>query len=442
MKSRVLMLVLASAVPLAAEPAVPLHLTLKSAVDLALAPDGNARVQLAAEMVKQAEALSGEARAALLPNLEGQFTALNQTRNLAAFGIQIHIPVPGFTFPEFAGPYNSLDARASATQSILDLSAVRRYQASKAGVKAARAENDSAQHQTISQVAKAYLNALRTKAALDAGEANVDLAQALARLAESQKRAGTGTGIEITRAQVQLANEQQKLLTARTEHNRAKLELLRAIGLPMDRPVELDGKLEFQPVENPDVEASIAAARGSRPDWTAQQSRERGAQLNYSAAKLERIPTLAAFGDYGSIGTAWDNSVATRTYGVSLRIPVFDGGRRDARRQESHALYRQERVRTRDIWQQVELEIRQAIESLHSGQAQVATAEDGLKLALRELAQAERRYKAGVSTSIEVIDAQTRLERARANRILALFSYNLARIDLETARGTVERLLP
>ena len=50
---------------------------------------------------------------------------------------------------------------------------------------------------------------------------------------------------------------------------------------------------------------------------------------------MERLPSLAAFGDYGSSGSAINNSVPTRTYGVSLRVPIFDGGRRDARRAEA-----------------------------------------------------------------------------------------------------------
>jgi outer membrane protein TolC len=124
-----------------------------------------------------------------------------------------------------------------------------------------------------------------------------------------------------------------------------------------------------------------------------------------------------------------------------VKVPIYDGGRRDARRSESLSAYRQEAVRTRDTRQQVELEVREAIDSLQSAAKQVETAEEGLKLSGRELEQAQRRYKAGVTNSIEVIDAQARLERARDNRIAALFNYGLARIDLESARGTVERLL-
>jgi outer membrane protein TolC len=68
-------------------------------------------------------------------------------------------------------------------------------------------------------------------------------------------------------------------------------------------------------------------------------------------------------------------------------------------------------------------------------------AEEGLALAESELAQARRRYEAGVANGIEVTDAQTRLERARDSRIGALVSYNLAWLDLNAAMGTTRRAI-
>jgi outer membrane protein TolC len=150
---------------------------------------------------------------------------------------------------------------------------------------------------------------------------------------------------------------------------------------------------------------------------------------------------VAAFGDYGSIGTGLNNALPTRTYGISLRVPVFDGGRRDARRAEMASQYRAEKVRTNDVKEQVELEVRLALDGLHSADDQVRVAEDGLQLAENELAQARRRYEGGVANSLEVTDAQTRLERARDNRTAALYNYNAARIDLAEALGAVRRTI-
>jgi outer membrane protein len=128
---------------------------------------------------------------------------------------------------------------------------------------------------------------------------------------------------------------------------------------------------------------------------------------------------------------------ATRDVGVQVKVPIFDGFRRDARRAESLSQYRQEQTRTRDVEQQIELDVRLALDSLRSARAQVQTARDGLMLAQNEVAQAQRRYQGGVTNSIEVTDAQTRLDRARDNQIAALYNYNVARIDLATATGTI-----
>jgi outer membrane protein TolC len=156
---------------------------------------------------------------------------------------------------------------------------------------------------------------------------------------------------------------------------------------------------------------------------------------------MERLPSLAAFGDYGTLGTALNNSVPTRTYGFSVRVPLFDGGRRDARRAEAASQYRAEKVKTNDMKEQIELDVRLAIDGLHSADDEVKVAREGLELAENELAQARRRYSAGVANSLEVTDAQTRLERARDNQTAALYNYNAARIDLTEALGTIRKTI-
>lgn len=420
----------------------PLKLTLKQAVDIALAPEGNTRVKLAEEALKQTEARSAEVRSALLPDVEGAISEQNQTRNLKAFGFQFpKIPIAGFTIPTFVGPFDVFDARASVTQSVFDFSRIRSYQASKVAIEAVRAENQGTRDQVAAQVARTYLAALRAQATLDTAQANVSLSEALLKLAQSQKEVGTGTGIEVTRADVQLANDRQRALVAQNEVERSHLQLLKVIGLKLDNPVELTATLAYIPVDSMDVTQALATARASRAELDAQQHREESANLSHSAAKFERLPSLGAFADYGSSGSGINNSVPTRSYGVALKIPIFDGGRRDAHRAESASLYRQEKIRTADLRDQIELDVRLAIENLRSADAQIKASEEGLKLAENELAQAQRRYRAGVAIGIEVTDAQTRLDRARDNRISALYNYNLARIDLGAATGTIRSMI-
>src|SRR5207248_3102737 len=105
----------------------------------------------------------------------------------------------------------------------LDFGALRRYQSAKGSAAAARADSESTDEQVAAQVSRGYLAALRTDMDLETARANVTLSEALLKQAQDLKNAGTGTGIEITRARVQLANDRQRLLAAENARHSAYL---------------------------------------------------------------------------------------------------------------------------------------------------------------------------------------------------------------------------
>jgi len=417
-------------------------LSLSKAVEIATSPDGATRVRLANELVQQAEARRLQSRSALLPNIEGYYTLRSFTNNLRTFGIEIpQFSGLGVQLPAMIGPLTVNDVRATATQSIFDLAAIRRYQAAKAQTGAVRAEEAAAIAQTKGSVAKAYLNAVRAEAALDTAKANVALAERLLKQARSQKEAGTGTGIEITRTEVSLANEKQRQIVAEEDRNNARLQLLRGLNVQLDAELELTDALKYQPAEIPEASNALRAAREFRPELKAQDQRELVAKLNYDSLRSERYPSVNAFGDYGVLGEMGETTIPTRTVGVSVKIPLWDGGRRDARRAEGASQLRQESIRTRDTAQQVELEIRLALESLKASEGQVVVALEALTQSEKELAQAERRFEAGVASGLEVTEAQARVARSRENNIAAVFKQKAARVDLGVAVGNIDMVL-
>jgi len=449
-----------------ATPREPLRLSLKRAVEIATSPEGNTYIQLSDENLKQAKSRAAEARSALLPDIEAQAEQITAMKSIAALGLDLATdqallgaeknlsPTLALVadpllndiiknIPRVVGPFNSVDVRAKLTQSVFDFSSIRRYQASRAAIRAAAGDRGNTDDSVSATVAKAYLAGLRADADVEAYQSNVALAEAVLKQSENQKNAGTGTGIEVTRAKVQLSNEKQHLLVVRNERTKAYLQLLRVMGLNLATELELTDKLSYEPTEAISVEQAQAEALKTRPDIKAQAEHEAAARLNANSVKLERLPSLYAYADYGTTGTNGEivSLLPTRDYGVALRVPIFDGGRRDARRAETASQFRQERVRTNDLREQLELDIRTALDSLHSAEEQLKVAEEGLTLSDSELTQARRRYEAGFATNIEITDAQTRLERARDNRIDALFSYNVARIDLGRAMGNVRRMI-
>jgi outer membrane protein len=435
------LLVAAAALPMpgqpAAQPEPVLELTLRRAVELALAPDGNVRAQLAEESIRQTAARSLEARAALLPNLDGTFGLRNQTQNLASFGFTFPT-IPGISIPSFVGPFTVFDARLTASMSLFDYASLKRYQAAKRTIDAAKADRDATRDQISQQVARAYLSAVRADDTVSTSEANLDLSVALLKLARNQKDAGTGTGIDVVRAQVQEANDRQRLVVSRNDRDNAYLNLRRAIGIKLSTELKLSDRMAYLPVDSASIDSALEAAHGSREELKAQAKRTEVAQINYSASKAELLPTVGALADVGPVGTTVDNARTTRSYGLSVKIPIWDSGRRAGRREENASALKQEQLRLKDLREQVDLEVRQAANGLRSAENQIAVAKEGLALSEQELAQARRRYENGVASSIEVTDAQTRLQRARDNQIAAVYAHNLARIDWFAAMGKIE----
>ncbi|MEZ5364315.1 MAG: TolC family protein [Bryobacterales bacterium] len=420
----------------------PIPLSLRQAVDFALAPDGDARVALAAELVEQTRQRRLQTRAALLPQLDSSISQQNIVRNLAAFGLRVQSPLPGFSIPSIVGPFNVFDARVTATQTIFDLAAIKRDQAARLQTEAARSGGADTRQQTTAAVARAYVSAQLAQQRYETAESDVALASELVKSAENRLKAGAGVRIEATRAQVQLADRKRQLLEARTQSRAAELQLARMLGLSFDRPIELTTPLEQPLPPEPEQSAPIEDTLEHRADWKTQMLRQEAADRSDSAVRWERLPSLTAFGDYGTIGSSVTNAQPTRTIGASLRIPVFDGGRREARRSETASLARQESIRTRDLRRQIEMEVRLTADSLATAAEQVEVAKAGLELAEEEQERAKRRYEAGVGTSLEATDAQTRLARARQNVVDALGLYNLARIDWSEARGRIESVIP
>ena len=414
-----------------------MDLSLRRAVEIALAPDGNVRAQLAEESIRQTEARSQEARAALLPNLDGSFGLRSQTQNLAAFGFTFP-SLPGISIPSFVGPFTVFDARLTASMNLFDYASLKRYRASKLTIDAAKADRDSARDQISQQVARAYLAAVRADDLVSTAESNVDLSSALLKLARNQKDAGTGTGIDVVRAQVQEANDRQRLVVSSNDRDNAYLNLRRVMGLNLAATIKLTDRMAYLPVDSASIDSALDAAHGSREDLKAQAKRTEVAQMNYSATKAELLPSVGAAGDIGPIGTNVDNTRMTRSVGLSVKIPIWDSGRRAGRREESASALKQEQLRLKDLREQVDLEVRQAANSLRSAETQITVAKEGLALSEQELAQARRRFENGVASSIEITDAQTRLQRARDNQIAAVYAHSLARIDWFAALGKIE----
>lgn len=429
---------------LGAQQTAPTALTLGDAARLAAKQSTPA---LAAQFrAREAAARVTQTRADLLPTFSTLALQSGHTLNSATFGIDF--PTPAGEKPFFdpngqvIGPVNTLDVRARATVPALDFAARERVTSARMSLSASEAAAASAGEEAAVTAATAYLRAARADAIVTARAADSLLADSLVSIARDQLSAGVGVALDVTRAQSQLAGVHAQLISARGEQARSRLELVRAIGAPLDVPVTLASPLDAMQVTEtvPSEADAVAVALRTRPDLVAAQRALDAARQGARAIRAERLPSIAAFGDDGAIGTSPSHLLNTYDWGIQLSIPVFDGFRREGRINEQSAVASGLELQRRELERQVIVQVRTALLDVTSASEQVVAARERLRLAQQEYAQAQDRFKAGVAGNGDVVTASLALNAARNLVIDALSSYQTARVELAHAQGTATAL--
>jgi outer membrane protein TolC len=413
----------------------PAALSFEQAVRLAI--ENNLATLRAHEQRNEARGEKQQALAPLLPNVSGVAYQANLTQNLVALGFQPGT-LPGFnTF--FHGPFKNFDARMLLRQTVFDLSAIRNYQAGNAAVHTAELQEALAREQVASGTGLIYLEALRADRSVVAAQANVELAQALLKLAQDQRNAGIATGVDVTRAQTRLAEQQVALAQAQTSSEQARLNLQRVVGLPLGGPLTLTDQLRFVEEPLPEIDVAVTQAGHDRREIQVAEEQNRVSQLELQSARAEYLPSLEVVGDYGASGITPNTfDLPTRRIALQLNVPIFNGGMTRGRVTVAASRQRQAELSLANIRGQVEEDVRLALTTLRTAAVQVRAAEESVTLAQRELEMARDRFRAGVGDNLEVISAQTSLANAREAQVTALAQHNAARLNLAAALGRAE----
>jgi outer membrane protein TolC len=410
-------------------------LSLSDAIDLAI--QNNLATLLAQERTREAQGIEKESRAGLLPNISGVAYQANLTVNLAALGFQPG-RFPGFT-STFIGPFNNFDARVRLQQMIFSLSAIRNYQAGRAGVRMAEVEEDLAREQVATFTALRYLESLRADRLQVAAQADVELAQALLKLAQDERDAGVATGVDVTRAETRLAQQQLRLAQAQTTLEEARLQLQRVVGLPLGSTVTLTDPLTFTIESLPAIDLAVAQAEKDRPEVRIAAAQVTLNDYERRAARADLLPNVEFLGDYGVSGiTPTNTDLPTRRVAAQLNVPIFNGGLTQGRIAVAASRERQSELELNSTRGQVEEDVRLAFSALRTTAEAVRAADKSVELAQRELEMSRDRFRAGVADNLEVISAQTSLADARASQVSALAQYNAARLNLAASLGRAQ----
>lgn len=373
----------------------------------------------------------------LLPNMTTSSYVADSKVDLAEFGFSFKLP--GFTIPAVVGPFAYIDSRAYVTQSIFDWKAVNNAHAATEGVKSAQSTAKDARDLVILAVGYSYLQAIADLARVETVDAQVQTAQSLYNQASDQVTAGTSPAIDGLRAQVELKTRQQQLIQTKNDFAIQKLTLARVIGFAPGQEFELTDKSPYQPFAGLSLDEALRRAYESRSDYQAALADVRATEYSKKAAEAGWFPSLGVSADYGLAGTIPGLS----THGVfdvrgTLTIPIFQGGKVHGDVLEADARLEQNRQRLENLRAQIDADVRVALLNVESAEEEVAVARSNIDLADQTLVQAQDRFRAGVTDTIEVVQAQEAVASAHENYISSLYRDNYAKISLARALGVAE----
>jgi outer membrane protein len=421
------------------KPAPTLSVTLRDAVRLALSRGGNLDVDVADQSVAAAQARFRGSQATSKPDIDFSFNASSQRVNLDVFGFG-SLQEPGFTFPRVAGPFTVLEYKVHIRQSLFDQETRHRKDAARAGVEAAQAETAEVRDQIVGQVARLYFLAQREASAVETARVLIITAESNLKELTNRNIQGQALGLDVAQARVDVAAAKQELLKAQLERAKAEIDLLNAMNRDLNTPLELTEPLTFTVPDTLSADQAIATGLQSRSEIQTLQNKLQETRLNDAAIHSERLPSLDAYANGGSAGTSFPASTGTYDAGVTLKIPIFDGGRRESQRAEVTTVIRRQELQLAQLRKQVEIQIREALLRMDLARGYVGLGEARYRLAQDELEHRRRSYAQGIGSQMEVNGAQASLAKAADSRIAALHDWNLARVDLLQALGTIQSI--
>lgn len=420
--------------PAAASAADRLDIT--RAVSLAL--QNNLYMKLARSTGEAGKAAALASASSLLPQVAfsiSQTRTFNENATALGFG-----EAPGGG-AYMTGPFSTFDARLSLVQTLLDLPAAQLARSRADEERAASLQEELAGQQVAAAAALAYLDVLRSSAAVSSAVSGRDLAASLRALAEDKHAAGTATGLDVLRARTFEAEETLRVSRARTELEDSSLRLMHLLGLPLSENVELTERLDYVPSELPSRENAVRDAMSSRLEIRIARASYSAAEHSLKGAKYGRLPSLDLSGSAAFSGTTPDQfDRLVGDLGVGLRVPLFEGGRITAGVDAAMAAESRAQSLLNDASVQVQEDTLSALRRLEASADEVNTASMTVTMAGQELEMARNRFAAGAGDNIELVAAQTSLSTARDNLVDALSRAKEANIRLTLALGRMKQL--
>jgi outer membrane protein TolC len=267
---------------------------------------------------------------------------------------------------------------------------------------------------------------------------------------------GKAKRVDVDRLNVGYNNIQYQIKKATEGLTQAYNNLKFRMGMPIDASISLADSLRFA---NDTVIITESAKLGyadssrpsfeDRPDYRMLQTALELRELDRRNQIAQYLPTISAFGSYSYQAQRhhfdiFDGGKDWYKYyyvGLQFQIPIFNGGQTHARVQEASIAVDQIKEEIRKAELGINLELSNASFKYNTTIDNIRTETLNVRLAQEVYRVTQLEFQQGVSTTIDLVDAETRLREAQTNFVNAILDLHIARLDLEKSRGTLGHYL-
>ncbi|MFZ1036815.1 MAG: TolC family protein [Smithella sp.] len=417
-------------------------LTLEASIDIAL--KNSIVINIAKEGSKSATAQKREALTGFLPQFNTSYSY--ERLNTAPYMKFVDVPPPlnmlnGSEL--IAGTQNNYNWAIEAKQPLFAGGGIlANYQASMIGEDAARLEETAKYQDVVQEVKIAYFNILRAQRIQDAARQSVEMLSAHRDVAQDYFNVGMIPKNDLLHAEVELANGKQALVRAKNAVELAKSSLNTVLKRKIFTPVEVVDILAYHPL-NQSFEECLNVAQQARPELKISSLHAAQAEKLVRVAQSNYFPTLSLVGNYSRFGdnpsvsgSDYQNQESWYVMGVAS-WNFWEWGKTKFRVDASKAKENQALEATKELNDQITLEIKNAYLILQETESQIIVWQKVIEQAEENFRISEERYKERVATSTEVLDAQTLLTKAKSEYANALGDYNVNYAKLQRAMGTI-----
>ena len=397
-------------------PKVVIHLSVKDAETIAL--KNNPAISVARLNALASQQVTREVRSALWPQAYANMTAVDARNNS-------RITAGGLNNPII---YTRAAGGATVSQLITDfghttnLVTSARLQARADEQNAAATKND-----VLLAVDQAFYIALQTHAVLSVAEQTVASRQLLADQVSALTKSKLKSDLDLSFANVNLAQAKLLYLDALNNDKAAGASLSAILGYPNFENFELVNDTEPLTPPSADVEQLIADAFAKRPEILALEFESESAEKLHLADRDQMLPTISALAAYGDSPVRDDRVYGPYgAVGVNVQIPVFNGFLFSSKSRETDLRAQAMRQRLTDLRNRISRDVRTSWLSANTAFDRVTVSEQLLAQANQALDLAQTRYKLGLSSIVELSQAQLQQTQAEIGNAQAGYQYRLA----------------